>query len=336
MSKNTGSRAVEPSPELETEEERLERLVKERTEELFGQVQILQALDYPIVRIYPDNRMEFINNAFFEHAEVPEFGKSKLPNPDEFRRIYSGRTILTYLLPSDHERFEALKREAEKIRLDLEATKSMRFRIGVSEEFIFVSHTGRRTPMQLSVTYSLKYDKYQLSFADITALKQAQEDLEKAHDELERRVQERTAELEKANEEIRQQTHAIMELSTPVIRLWTGIVLMPLIGVIDTQRAAQIEEHLLNAISETQSEVAILDITGVSIIDTSVARHLLKTVGSARMLGATVILTGFSPENAQTIIRLGIDFTSLRTRGSLQAGIAEAFALTNKQIISRS
>ena len=118
-----------------------------------------------------------------------------------------------------------------------------------------------------------------------------------------------------------------MEMSTPVIKVWNKVVMLPIVGAVDTSRAQQMTEKLLESVVQNEAEVALLDVTGVPFIDTSVARNLLKAIDAARMLGADVIVTGFSPEAAQTLAQLGVDFSALRTRGSLQTGLREAFGM---------
>ena len=132
-----------------------------------------------------------------------------------------------------------------------------------------------------------------------------------------------------------EQARSVLELSTPVIRLWDEIILLPLVGVVDTMRAAQMTERMLNTIVDTESRVAILDITGVPVIDTYVARHLMRTTAAAKMLGAEVIITGISPDAAQTLTHLGIDLGAVVTRGTLRSGVEKAFGMLGKRITDR-
>ena len=122
-------------------------------------------------------------------------------------------------------------------------------------------------------------------------------------------------------ETIHEQQRALLELSTPVLQLRDEALVVPLIGVIDSERASRIVEELLQRIVETQASVVVMDMTGVPIIDTAVANHILKTVQASKLLGAETILTGISPANAQTIVTLGIDLSMIRTRSTLREGI---------------
>lgn len=121
---------------------------------------------------------------------------------------------------------------------------------------------------------------------------------------------------------ISRQQEELLELSTPVVRLWDGIVAMPLIGTLDSGRTQVVMETLLDKIVETDAGIAILDITGVSTVDTLVAQHLLKTVAAARLMGAECIISGIRPQIAQTIVQLGLDLSSVTTKATL----ADAFA----------
>ncbi|KKG15409.1 hypothetical protein EO98_04955 [Methanosarcina sp. 2.H.T.1A.6] len=138
----------------------------------------------------------------------------------------------------------------------------------------------------------------------------------------------------KLENDLRVQTRTILELATPVIKIWDGVLLLPLVGAIDTARAQQIIENLLNSIVENEAELAILDLTGVPVVDTAVARHIIKAVNAAKMLGAKTILTGFSPEVSQTLVTLGIDLSNITTCGSLKTGISKAFGIMGKKVVS--
>jgi rsbT co-antagonist protein RsbR len=123
---------------------------------------------------------------------------------------------------------------------------------------------------------------------------------------------------------IRQQQEAIRELSTPVLQVRDRLVILPIIGVLDTQRARQLTEHLLQGIRAHRAKVVVIDITGVPDIDSHVANHLVQTVEASRLMGASVIITGLSPEIAQTLATIGVDLSKMNAVGDLQGGIEEA------------
>ncbi len=123
---------------------------------------------------------------------------------------------------------------------------------------------------------------------------------------------------------IREQQDAIRELSTPVLPVREGLLNLPIVGVIDPQRARQLTEQLLRGIRANRAKVVVIDITGVPSIDSTVANHLVLTVEAARLLGATAIVTGLSPEIAQTLVTIGVDLTKMNTVGDLRGGIEEA------------
>ncbi len=136
-----------------------------------------------------------------------------------------------------------------------------------------------------------------------------------------------------AEEKIRQQAQEILEMATvPIVQVWEGIVLVPLIGTLDSQRTHQLMERLLQRVSETSSPVAVIDITGVPTIDTQTAQHLIETITAVRLLGADVVLTGVRPSIAQTLVHLSIDLANVITRSSLAAGLQHALKMLHVQV----
>ncbi|HKC46425.1 MAG TPA: STAS domain-containing protein, partial [Gemmatimonadales bacterium] len=132
---------------------------------------------------------------------------------------------------------------------------------------------------------------------------------------------------------ILQQQEAIRELSTPVLQVRERLLILPIIGVIDPHRARQLTEQLLRAIRTNRAKVVVIDITGVAAMDANVANHLVQTVEAARLLGATVIVTGLSPEIAQTLVTIGVDLSEMATVGDLQGGIEEAERLLGYKVL---
>ena len=133
---------------------------------------------------------------------------------------------------------------------------------------------------------------------------------------------------QKSREELILRQHQdLLELSTPVVQLWEGILALPLIGTLDSARTQVVMENLLQRIVETGASIAIIDITGVPTVDTLVAQHLLKTVAAARLMGADCIISGIRPQIAQTIVHLGVELSTVMTKATL----ADAFAIALKR-----
>ncbi len=132
---------------------------------------------------------------------------------------------------------------------------------------------------------------------------------------------------------ILQQQEAIRELSTPVLQVRERLLILPIIGVIDSQRARQLTEQLLRGIRNNRAKVVVVDITGVPTIDSTVANHLVQTVEASRLMGASVIITGLSSEIAQTLVTIGVDLSKMNAVGDLQGGIEEAERLLSSKVI---
>jgi rsbT co-antagonist protein RsbR len=132
---------------------------------------------------------------------------------------------------------------------------------------------------------------------------------------------------------IMRQERDLLELSTPVVALWEGVLALPLIGTLDSERTQVVMESLLERIVETGASIAIIDITGVPTVDTLVAQHLLKTVGAARLMGAECIISGIRPQIAQTIVHLGVDLGDVVTKATLAAALVVALDRLGASIV---
>ncbi|HEY0936364.1 MAG TPA: STAS domain-containing protein [Trebonia sp.] len=132
---------------------------------------------------------------------------------------------------------------------------------------------------------------------------------------------------------IADQSTAMMELSTPVLRLWDGIIAVPLVGTLDSARTQLVMEKLLDTLVAAQASHAVIDITGVPTVDTEVAQHLLKTVSAARLLGAECTISGIRPQVAQTIVSLGIEFGDIATKATLADALARALRQAGLKVV---
>ncbi|MBZ6378004.1 anti-anti-sigma factor [Pacificimonas flava] len=132
---------------------------------------------------------------------------------------------------------------------------------------------------------------------------------------------------------IERQREEMMELSTPVVELWDKVLTLPLIGTLDSLRAQEVMESLLEAIVQYQAEVCIIDITGVRTVDTQVAQHLLRTAAAVRLMGAHCIISGISPKIAQTMVQLGVDVGEVSTRSSIRSALTDALTRVGVAIL---
>ncbi len=160
-------------------------------------------------------------------------------------------------------------------------------------------------------------------------------ELERYGSELEQMVAARTEELAGAMERLQDSLEVIQEVGSPVLPVFEGVLLAPLIGALDTARAALIEESVLQGIAEHRARVVILDITGVPMVDTAVAKALVQTAQGARLLGATPVLVGIRAEVARTIVELGVDLSKIVTRAGLQEGLLYALETLGMQVVPR-
>jgi rsbT co-antagonist protein RsbR len=144
-----------------------------------------------------------------------------------------------------------------------------------------------------------------------------------------------TIEIQQANREeiIKRQQEELMELSTPVVKLWQGIIMLPLIGTLDSARTQQVMENLLQSIVDYHAEVAIIDITGIPMVDTMVAQHLIKTISAARLMGAECIISGIRPQIAQTMVHLGISLHQVITKATLSDALSLAIERNGYQLL---
>lgn len=136
------------------------------------------------------------------------------------------------------------------------------------------------------------------------------------------------------NDKIRAQSASLVSMSTPVTQIWTGLLLLPVVGLIDSKRAQDIMDNTLNKISETHALCLILDISGVGIVDTAVANHLIKISKATRLMGCECIISGLSPAISQTMVELGIDVGSVKTTSNLQAAVKIGFSKLDMRIES--
>jgi len=133
---------------------------------------------------------------------------------------------------------------------------------------------------------------------------------------------------------IKRQREDLMELSTPVIHLWEGILVLPIVGTLDSERSRVMVEQLLQALSESNCSIAIVDISGVPTVDTLVAQHLMKAIDASRLMGGECIISGIRPEIANTIVNLGLDLSKVKTKSTMSKALQDAFTILKLKVVS--
>jgi anti-anti-sigma factor len=202
------------------------------------------------------------------------------------------------------------------------AIKNLDARLERLEEVLAKAGCG-----DFDVEFDFEQDSYDALTGVETGVKVLMADMGEALSESRRRADE----LQDKLELIEKQREAIEELSTPIIKIWDQVLVLPLIGTLDTRRSQRLTETLLTDIADTQSKITILDITGVPNVDSAVANHLLKTVAAVKLLGAECVITGIRPEVAQTIVHLGVDLSEVETLANLSEGLKWAFKRLEKK-----
>ncbi len=185
---------------------------------------------------------------------------------------------------------------------------------------------------QASVVHGDPYDEFLIAPSTRTIeaeLARIEREEQERQTQLESLVAQRTAELQatvdalqEAQHTLESQSDTIRAMATPVVQLWRGVLLVPLIGTVDASRAQQVTEAILEGVAQHQADLVILDITGVPLVDTQVAQAFIQTAQAVKLLGARVMITGIQPQIAQTLVHLGVDLRGIETQGNLQAGIA--------------
>jgi rsbT co-antagonist protein RsbR len=137
------------------------------------------------------------------------------------------------------------------------------------------------------------------------------------------------------SETISRQSRSLIAMSTPVTAIWEGVLLLPIVGVVDSQRAQEIMNAMLSKIADTSSKVAILDIAGVAVVDTAVANHLIKITKATKLMGCNCTISGVSPAIAQTIVELGIDVGDVQTMATLRDALANAFRVIGVSVVDK-
>jgi rsbT co-antagonist protein RsbR len=184
---------------------------------------------------------------------------------------------------------------------------------------------GEFDPAKTTIDIEGKTDAFARVEASLNVMTSELAEARVANDEYVARLQTSRRDLEEKLETIERQRHTIRDLSTPIIELWDDILTLPIVGIVDTQRSLEMTTRLLRRLAESRYRCVIIDVTGVDVVDTMTADHFVKMIKSAQLLGVYSVITGVSPDIAQTLVRIGVELGPVKTLRSLKEGLKDCF-----------
>lgn len=209
--------------------------------------------------------------------------------------------------------------------IETEKTQVETHRIHRLIEVLALIATGELSPEVLKIETGTGNDAFTELEQTLAQFTQDLGEVLAANERFVNELQDSAKEMEEKLRTIERQQIAIRELSTPIIEIWDNVLTLPVVGVVDTQRSVEMTQKLLHRIAETKARCVIIDITGVDVVDTMTADHLMQMVKAASFLGAFCVMTGISPELAQTLARIGVDLPRVKTLRSLKDGLEACF-----------
>jgi len=306
-----------------------EKIVKRKDVEIADKY-----FDITCTRITDENGKEYIMNIYLDVTERKKMENEMAESEAKYKSLIENSNDAIYLLRGKN--FEIINKKFEELLgVTQEETRS--------HDFNFMNHVspksrelirqrtekqkrGEKIPNRYEFTALTKEGKELEVEVSVSYIKHKGETFVQG-------ILRDITDKKRDQRELRRKSEEILELSTPIIKVWNKILVLPLIGMVDSKRAAIIMENALSALSEKNAKLIIFDITGVATVDTQVANHLLKTIKSIKLIGGECIITGIKPSIAQTIVHLGVDLSEINTKATLMDGLKYAMNYLGFKIV---
>jgi len=306
-----------------------EKIVKRKDVEIADKY-----FDITCTRITDENGKEYIMNIYLDVTERKKMENEMAESEAKYKSLIENSNDAIYLLRGKN--FEIINKKFEELLgVTQEETRS--------HDFNFMNHVspksrelirqrtekqkrGEKIPNRYEFTALTKEGKELEVEVSVSYIKHKGETFVQG-------ILRDITDKKRDQRELRRKSEEILELSTPIIKVWNKILVLPLIGTVDSKRAAIIMENALSALSEKNAKLIIFDITGVATVDTQVANHLLKTIKSIKLIGGECIITGIKPSIAQTIVHLGVDLSEINTKATLMDGLKYAMNYLGFKIV---